>query len=426
MSATRSAHSGKTSQSGATFPDGTSWKAHQALSFVSVIAHARRGVKLHIAGCVLVAALVAACGSVPSASTTPAPPGSGSNLHSPLASPSVNPSANLFAVVETGPNQDQPGTVTIIDRDGSVEATATFQPRVGPRVPDAYTPLQSVAQVVGTGVYYIDGAGTVRVLRVGSQPQVVARFPLQAAQEDVWFAVSPDGSQVVAGILTLPALGPNYPGTGWPTLVGPWKFDLEMASADGQTITLVHTESAYEPDDRSHHWKPMFPVGWIEAGPVVMLPDHVTSQNAWWGGPLYLIDSSGKTTTRVGGSDCMAADVNAKGLIACKTSANSVQVRDASGQALWTTHVSGDFAMMLFLSADGLGISSGLQVETMAGGMAHISGGLFVTGGWLDSGTVAGHVQYTDHQGNLSWVSLADPTVVHDLGFEGDLVAAIA
>ena len=331
----------------------------------------------------------------------------------------------LFAVVETGASASQPGTVAIVGLDGYAKAKATFQPRVGPVVPDAYAPLQGVAQVVGSAVYYIDGAGTVRVLRVGSQPQVVARFSLQPAQEDIWFAVSPNGSRVVAGILTLPALGPNTPGTGWPTLVGPWKFDLEMAASGGQTTTLVHSESAYAPDDQNHGWKPMFPIGWTAAGPVVMLPDHVTSQNAWTGGALYLIDDSGKRTAQLGGSDCTAAGINSNGLIGCTTAASeAVGVRNATGKVLWSTHVSGALASNVRLSVDGLGILNDVQVETKAGGMIQTRSG-FVTQGWLDASTVTGRVQYAMSQGDLSWVAPGDPTNVHDLGFQGDFVAAI-
>jgi hypothetical protein len=332
---------------------------------------------------------------------------------------------SLFAVVETGPNQSQPGTVAIVGLDGNAKAKATFQPRVGPVVPDAYTPLQGVAQVVGTGVYYIDGAGTVRVLRVGSQPQIVARFALQPAQEDVWFAVSPDGSRVVAGILTLPAVGPNLPGTGWPTLVGPWKFDLEIAAVGGQTTALVHSESAYSPDDQNHGWKPMLPVGWTSSGPVVVEPLQVTSQNAWYGGALYLIDETGKKIKQLGGTDCRAASITSAGLIPCSVgTSNTFTVRDSGGAAVWATHVQVFAAWDVHLSPDAQAILWDRQVETRAGGMVEMPSD-FGSQGWLDAQTVLGRVQYKADQGNLSWVGLDDPTQIHDLGFQGDFVAAI-
>jgi hypothetical protein len=392
---------------GTTRPIGTSREGRSGLSVASVRSHAHRGLKFHFASCVLLAALVAACGSAP------------------VARPDVSPPVRLFAVVEKGANQPQPGTVAIVGLDGYAKAEATFQPRVGPQVPDAYTPLQSVAQVVGSSVYYIDGAGTVRVLRVGSQPQIVARFPLQPAQEDIWFAVSPDGSRVVAGILTLPALGPNYPGTSWPTLVGPWKFDLEMASAGGQTTTLVHSESAYEPDDQNHGWSPMFPVGWTSSGPVVMVPTHVTSQNAWWGGALYLIDDTGKRVKQLGGTDCNSASITSGGLIPCTVgTSNTMTVRDLAGALVWTTHVDGSFAWGVHLSPDAQSILNDRQVETRAGGMVQMPSS-FGTQGWLDIQTVLGRMQLTDTQGNLAWVGLSDPATIHDLGFQGDFIGAI-
>jgi hypothetical protein len=407
------------SRGGVTRSIGTQREGHRKLSAATVAVHARDGLKFHFAGFALLAALVAACGSAP------APISNSSPGATPSAQPSTQ-SMNFFAVVEAGANQSQPGTVAIVGLDGDAKAKATFQPRVGPVVPDAYTPLQGVAQVVGTGVYYIDGAGTVRVLHVGSQPQVVARFALQPAQEDIWFAVSPDGSRVVAGILTLPAVGPNAPGTSWPTLVGPWKFDLEIAAAGGQITTLIHSESAYEPDDQNHGWKPMFPVGWTSSGPVVMEPAHVTSQNAWYGGALYLIDDAGKKIKQLGGTDCNSASITSAGLIPCSVAtSNTATVRDSAGAVVWATHIQVFTAWGVHLSPDAQAILLDRQVETRAGGMVQMPSD-FGSQGWLDARTVLGRVQYTANQGNLSWVALSDPTKVHDLGFQGDFVAAIS
>ena len=410
MSATESAHGGTPR------PTGTSKEGRWALSLRAFASDDHGGLKGRFAVCVALAALLTACGSTPVAGPSV----------SPLPTSSASTGATLFAVVETSANASQPGTVAIVGLDGNAKAEATFQPRVGPVVPDAYTPLQSVAQVIGSAVYYIDGAGTVRVLRVGSQPQVVARFPLQPAQEDIWFAVSPDGSHVVAGILTLPALGPNVAGTSWPTLVGPWKFDLEMAAAGGQATTLVHSESAYAPDDQAHGWKPMFPVGWTSTGPVVMEPANVTSQNAWWGGALYAIDNTGKKVRQLGGTDCNSASITSSGLIPCSVgTSNTVTVRDLGGADVWATHVDGTTAWEVRLSPGEQAILNARQVETKADGMVTTPSD-FGTQGWLDAQTVLGRLQYTSSKGNLSWISLSNPTSIHDLGFQGDFVAPIA
>jgi hypothetical protein len=46
--------------------------------------------------------------------------------------------------------------------------------------------------------------------------------------------------------------------------------------------------------------------------------------------------------------------------------------------------------------------------------------------GWLDANTVVGRVQQQNgDEGNLLWISLADPTRIHDLGFKGDFVSTL-
>lgn len=333
------------------------------------------------------------------------------------------PTEVQFVVIENG-SLSQPGTVAIVGLDGNARATVDFQPRVLPVIPDAYTPLQGVVHVVGSGAYYIDGTGTVRVLRVGSQPQIVARFPLQPAQENVWFAVSPDGSRVSAGILSFPALGPIIAGTSWNTLIGPTKFDLETAPTGGQSTTVVHWESPIRFPQGSSGPTAIFPVGWTSAGSIAMLPEDLISQNAWPGGPLYVIDDSGNRTKQLGGSDCYSASMTPRGLIPC-ISGQSVSVRDQGGTVIWTTHVDSFSALSLYLAPDGEAISDGIHVETHLGGMVAMPKG-FLVEGWLDKDTVVGRLVIDDaNEGNLAWVSLGDPTRVHDLGFKGDFVSTL-
>jgi hypothetical protein len=389
---------------------------------------ARSGIRV---AALIVALILTACGNPsPQAQVSPqdtAPQVSPSA--SPTASPSASPSAIpefLFAVTESNSSPSEPNTVAIVGLDGYARAKATFRPRVGPVVPDAYVPVQGVAQVAGSGVYYIDGAGTLRVLRVGSQPQVVARFPLQPAQEDAWFAVNPDGSRILTGIFTFPALGPLVPGTNWNTLVGPSRFALETAAAGGQTKTLVHWSTVYGAEKPT-----IFPVGWTSMGRVAMVGSPLSSQNAWPGGPLYVIDSAGRKTTLVGGSNCDSESITRSGLIPC-ISGRVVTVRDAHGTVLWTTHIDAFSAAYLFLSPDGQAISDGFHVERHVGGMVALpvraSGPpqRFRVEGWLDNDTVVGRIVIDDvTEGDLAWIDINHPTVIHDLGFKGDFVATL-
>jgi len=353
--------------------------------------------------------VASACGSTPSS-------------HGSTQSPGATPSEALFAVVEGRSVATQPGTVAILGLDGKARATATFQPRVGPVIPDAYTPLQGVAQVVGSGVYYIDGAGVVRVLTAAGGPRVVATFPLQPAQEDTWFAVSPDGSNIVAGIVTFPALGPIIPGTGWNTLVGPTRFDLESAQAGGQTKTLVHQEA---PEGSLP--TPLFPVGWTSAGSVVMVPQYLISQNIWPGGSLFVIDAQGKQTQRVGGPDCTAASITANGYIPCTTAGGTgLSVRTQAGELVWTSRLDVFGAWSVHVSPDGQAVLNDAQVETHAGGLIAMPSG-FRLQGWLNASTVVGRVQNENgDEGNLLWIDLAHPSTVHDLGLQADFVAKVS
>jgi hypothetical protein len=361
-----------------------------------------------------------ACGATPRAQTPQA------TQSPPQASPTPSvPSEFLFAVIESNSGA-QPNVVAIVGMDGIARARATFSPRVRPIVPDAYVPMSPVAQVAGSSAYYIDGAGTVRVLHVGSQPQIVARFPQQAAQEDTWFAVSPDGSRVLAGVFTFPALGPLVPGTSWNTMVGPSTFDLESAPAGGSTTTLVHWSTAYGAERPT-----IFPVGWTSGGPVAMVGSPLSSQNIWSGGPLYIIDNAGRTTTLVGGSNCNSESITPSGFIAC-ISGQSVTVRDVHGTVIWTTHVDSFSASNLFVSPDGQAISDGYRIERHVGGMVALpvraSGppSEFRTEGWLDNHTVIGRIVIDDvSEGDLAWIDINHPTVMHDLGFKGDFVETL-
>lgn len=374
----------------------------------------------------------------PALPPTPVASSSAANRPSPLASVSPSPPAGtapaaglLFAVIEPASTPGNPDTIAIVGMDGIATAKATFQPRQKP-YPGApvAVPMQPVAQVVGSGVYYMDGYGAVRVLRVNAQPQLVATFPQQPQQYETWFAVSPDGSRIVAGVLQFPAIGPMPSGcTGMclPPLIGQWNFSLAIAPAGGQTTELRHTEAATNPDADPSGWKPIFPVGWRSAGPVAMVPVYLGTQNFWDGGPLYVIDAAGNLGAQIGGKDCHAASIAPSGFIPCITTQGLVEVRDSNGDVIWATQVQTN-ADSVYLSPDGQAISDGFSgvVETRAGPSVQLPQG-FQVEGFLDPNTVVGRVrQQSGSQGNLAWVSLGDPSTVHDLGFKGDFVATVA
>jgi len=340
----------------------------------------------------------------------------------PTAAPSAAPppTGPLFAVLESSAPEGTPAdTVAIVGLDGYARAKVAFQPRRGPYMPMQAMMVQSEAQVGAAGVYYADGNGVVRLLRPTGESNVVATFSMAPAQHDLWYAVSPDGTRLLAGILNMPAVIPPPPGQDVPpTMMGAWSFDLESASAGGPTHTLRHFES---PEGTESLWKPIFPVGWTTGGPVAMVGGPISTQNVWYGGPIFSVDAAGQTTTRVGGGDCTSAQVLPSGTMACVLNGFdvSVAVRNASGRAAWKPQVDGYNALALKLSPDGDAITDGRHAAAAAGTVTLPDG--FIGQGWLDSRTLVGRRA----DGELAYVNLDSPQTLHDLGFKGSFVGLV-
>jgi hypothetical protein len=336
----------------------------------------------YMRGAVLALGLIlAACGS-------PSGPQAQSSIQS-----TVTTAGLLFAVVEnpvasgccggepTGVSAD---TVAIVDLNGQAKAKATFPPRKLPPIGNSAVILQAPALVSGSGVYYLDGNGTVWVLRMNSAPKIVAAFSQHGQTYETWFAASSDGSNIVAGVVTFDSVGSN--------------FSLYTAKAGGSPTQTVNAEGVGPPNQMVNL---PFPVGWISAGPVAMEPTSITTQNAWFGGPLQVLTfgPGGVQGTSVGGPDCRSASITPNGRIPCISSNEVVSVRDTTGKLIWTTHVSGFNAVSLFISPDGQAISNGQQassdggatwymvVETREHGAIQMPHGFRIEG-WLDSNTV--------------------------------------
>jgi hypothetical protein len=304
--------------------------------------------------------------------------------------------------------------------DGYARAKATFQPRTLPVPCGISTYEQPVAQTNGGGVYYIDGAGVVRALRVGQQPQVIARFVQQADQYETWFAVNPDGTRVVAGIVTFPPYDGLQPTQYCNAFSGIYYFDYEVFSG-GAERTVTHTAATGL--NGGSIW---FPVTW-RGGSLVVIKDQVLVAYAVWpGGVLAPADDTGPLNPALGGEFCLSASITPAGLIPCTVSPSTqVTVQDSSGNLIWKTSLDTVNAITVHLSSDGQSITDGTKVERRASGLVAMPAG-FQVEGWLDNNTVMGRPLLADNTpGDLSWINLSDPTAVHDLGFKGDFVGTI-
>jgi hypothetical protein len=354
--------------------------------------------------------VTAACGGTSTVTPTP----------SPVPSATAVP---LLAVVQRYDTSPQGAAVALVGLDGTVRARATFRPRQTPYVGNAAVMLQNEAQVGRAGVYYADGNGVVRLLEPSGKVTVVATFPMTPVQHELWYAVSPDGSRLLAGVLTMPDVVPAEP---FPALSGTWKFDLVSATAGGGSTVLQHVESATGPDNpQGSQLRPIFPVGWIEAGPVAMVGAPLATQNLWTGGPLYTIDSTGRPAARVGGDDATSATILPTGILPAVTAQGArVTVRDPAGNVLWKPAVDGYNALNLKLSPGGDAITDGQHAVTRQGPFGLPAN--YFAAGWVDATAVVGGATQNGAAGDLTYVSSGDSSItIHHLGVAGAFVGVV-
>ena len=375
----------------------------------------------------IMAITLTACGgsAAPKTQTSSTPPSNAVATASPIPS-------TLFALVQTTTPAGQPDTVAIAGLDGRILTSAKFKSRTVPVVPDGHVVLQSVAQVQGSNVYYIDGEGTVRVLRTGSEPRIVASFTQQAVQVDTWFAVSPDGTHVLAGILTLPPVASIVPGTSWTSWDAQWDYVMMLAVAgskpqEGNYFGRSAVRSVFRDDSPAGQLVAHLPsgvdVGW--AGRDVSGRACNERRVAWRAAQVVTLAPDGVQEDQLGGDDCFAASITFGGLIPCISSKGTVTVRSANGTPVWPAHIDSSNAESIHLSPNGQAIVDRTKVEMRSGAIVPMPGNFHIQG-WLDDNTLVGRLAIGGaNDGNLAWISLTNPVVVHDLGFEGEFVAPL-
>lgn len=367
--------------------------------------------------------LAAACsGSV-------APPPSGRAEITPRVSSAATPSATsspapaglpLLVVVEARAKPSHyavlPGlgdsydTVAIAGFDGFARARQSFTPRSVPKLPAGGTPLlPPPAVTAGDAAYYADGAGVVRRLQPDGSVSQVADFAT-AAQQELWFAVSPDGKQVEASILTVPAAG------------GTWSLDLEVAALGGQPRKLRHDDlGAGTP-------APTLVVGWDLGGPLATLSTKLSGGQAdggWHlhGSALVHLDAQGSPGPPVGGASCKPWSSAPDGSVLC--SGSPPTVRDPAGNVLWTLPT-GSYNLFGRALAPDAGHVAADSILVAADGWADKLAFGFVPEAWVDRTHLVGQVQDAAGKGDLDYVNADDALRGHNLGFVAVIVGGIA
>lgn len=390
---------------------------------------------------------LSACGSRPATVVNPNPSVSNAAI-TPLASPSPGP--GLFVVLEarggsaTSAEGQQHNRVAIVGMDGYARAKTTFQPRQSPVVGNAATLLAPEAVVAAGGVYFIDGLGVVRRLGVKGELSTITTFPLTERQQEISFAVSPDGNTLLAARLTLPNL--TWPPPPRPTSTPSGRYVLEVfiAGPGRSPRPLRRWESQVSPDLHTASTFQMIRfVGWDNAGAVALVRGQLGTQNAvldgqtLFAGHFANIDiRTGEPGDAVGGCQAQLVwpqpwSISGNGNVVCATQ-DRVIVRSAPGLELFSVayplpinRPGGSFT----LSPAGDRLAMDLQVADRSGRTTPLREDLRPVG-WLNEQILFTGVPSSDFaqcrgEYDLSFVDLTNPAVAQDLGFCADFVGSL-
>jgi hypothetical protein len=168
-------------------------------------------------------------------------------------------------------------TVKIVDATGHVYAQASFVPPPTPVIGNAAPLLQSPVRTAGGAVFYADRTGAVHRLKPDGSTSVVATFPLSNAQQELGYAVSPDGLHLIATVFSTPPLHNPPPQTlGDPIYQegGHWTLKLETADAGGTTTTTLQRDLG------TSYPSPTTIVGWDKGGPLATTLTQLGAQQA--------------------------------------------------------------------------------------------------------------------------------------------------
>ena len=370
----------------------------------------------------------------PSAFATSSPSPSSPASPSPTSSPAVVPSPTLlFAALEAKGTANPLGwnTVAIAGLDGYARAKATFTPMPLPWVGCAGPVLPQPAQVAAGRVYFADGTGVIRSLAPGGLPTEVTRLPMTSSQQMLSFAVSLDGTRLLATIFTIPPkpTGSDPCVNGGP-MFGPGAFTLDVyaAQSGGAAGLLYHQDlpaTSTQPIPNV-----MAFIGWDRFGPEGTYPTAWATQGGgphhYNGLPVRIDASTGKVTGPVSDPNvCSTEDIAWTGDYLCAVDGTTeLSVRKPDGGELWHYTLPADAPYFLeFVSPDEnylLAVGSTNSVIGRDGSITNLAANFPATG-WLDSQTVIGGGYGT----RFAYIFLGAPTTAVDIGFTGMFLAIV-
>jgi len=308
--------------------------------------------------------------------------------------------------------------VAIVGLEGVARTKADFTPRQVPNVGNAAPLLQPEARVAGGRVFYADGAGVVRELtRTGVKP--LATFALKAQQE-ISFAVRPDGASIEASRYTFPPVNPNSTDLSNMFLSNTYRYELLAADAGAGSRTLVSNSGGNEVTQQADV------IGWDASGPIATTDTAMGSQQGTqgrviWGHAVHL-DASGHAGPTFGGSDCSVVSIFGDTLLCVDDRSVGYSVRTRAGTILWSVPQlpQGQYYAYMVLSRDGGRVAYTGGVRGRDGSSVTLPA-KFNPEGWLDSKTLIG-ITGENNQQEMALIHLSNPSQIDDLGFKGEFI----
>jgi hypothetical protein len=291
--------------------------------------------------------------------------------------------------------------------------------------------LQDEARVAAGRVYYADGAGVIRTLSPEGAVAEVARIPFSGGQQELSFAVRPDGKLLEAAVLTLPPVAskPDQTRPDPPPVwdAGSLSIDLYRVLPGQPPVKILHQVWA---QDSAQPWPDYQAVGYdqgiVYTMPTVLGMQQPYSGYRWFGQAVHLSTSGGSPSAPLGGSSCTPEASNGAGIFVCLDQhARNPSLRDANGSLVWAfPNADENYSYFTFSPSGnrlacfkfGQATPAQGQVITLRGEtIAHLSAD-FRPRAWLDENTLLGDDDPFQGTRQLAYVRLSDPGSIHDLG----------
>lgn len=249
--------------------------------------------------------------ATPSARTSPKPIG---RLTPPASGPLM-----VFLTDYVGTANPATAIVLLDSQGHQVARVATHVP-LWPQITNGANTLPPPIYIAAGAVYWIDTTGAMRRMDAHGNVSNVTSFSL-SSQQQIRFAVSPDGKQVMASLLTVPPFQ-SPPPSGGPFFArdpnSVWINRTYLAAVGGTPKLVAEVDHKTGNDGVPN---PTEIVGWDSTGPVATLGTKLASQAVQLGwltaDSLVHLGLDGTHLGALGGNQCQALDYVMDGSVLC-------------------------------------------------------------------------------------------------------------